>query len=1273
MKLIKNIIFFSLLFLAVRASGQVQHYSISFDWLENQKNKELPFFEGCFYDGSVPIYSSKEVNSGFESFNIDNVGFESVLLEEKYLLKLDQSQLSNEPKINLVTTSSRKRWSKRLSIFPLYIKNGKVYKVTQIEFDAFPQPKNFAKAGVQTFASESVLREGNGDWYKIQVEGDGMYKIDVDFLESMGIDVSGLNSNHIHIYGNSRGMLPISNSGYRPDDLLNNAILMNDGGDNTFNSNDYLLFYANDANELKLSGGDLTIETNIYSDKGVYFVNINSNTTPKRISTASIPGGVVTHTVNNFHDVKRHESESVNVGKTGSRWYGEHFDTELTRSFSFSFLNADLSQPFKIKAATAAKKTAGSASVKYRIGGTLIAENPVSGTTGGEIIMRRDDNLNETFNPTSSNISVSVELERNSPAIEAWLDYIEINGTRDLKMTGGQMLFRNTDVIGAANIAEYFIQSANQNLRVWDITDPSNAKLIDGSLTGNVYDFKVLNDTLKEFIAFNGGQFFEPVSLGKMEPQNLHGLEQAELLIVSYSGFLTQAVRLANLHRDEGMSVNVVTTEQIYNEFSSGMQDPVAIKQFVKMFYDRAEVNSSLMPVNLCLFGDGSYDPKNRIAGNNYYVPVYEFENSEHTINSMVSDEFFVILDDNESDAGNHDMDMGVGRIIVSSLPQATDMVDKIEHYMKNGSNHFSGQDGVTCDDNGFLAHTGDWKNNIYMVADDESHFVLELEKAYDTVLANYPEVNVSKIYIDAYSQVSTTGGQRFPEVNDLIDRAVEEGSLFINYVGHGGETGWAHERILNVPMINAWNNADNLTTILSATCEFCRFDDATRISAGEYAFLNPNGGAISLFTTTRSVYYNVNDEVLEEFYPIVFKKNSNGEILTMGETLMQTENNMVSTSNNKRSFTLIGDPALRFTYPKNKIVVTHVNGHDIDTYTDTLKALGSAVVKGYVANNAGVKLTSYNGVMYPTIMDKEKDNNTLGQDQAVNAFKTRENNLYKGKVSVVNGDFEFEFIIPKDIDYAFGLGKISTYSSGDLGEASGGETRVYVGGVNPNGINDSEGPQIEMYLNSPNFANGGTTDETPTLIAEVFDENGINTVGNGIGHDIAVILDQNNADQVILNNYYEADLDTYKSGKVNYKFDQLSEGTHTLTFKVWDVNNNSSEETIEFVVRPQVEIAIEHVLNYPNPFTTSTQFFFEHNQICQSLETQVQIFTVSGKLIKTINENVKTNGFRTDGIHWDGKDDFGDSIGRGVYVYKVSVTNPDGSKAEKLEKLVLL
>ena len=684
------------------------------------------------------------------------------------------------------------------------------------------------------------------------------------------------------------------------------------------------------------------------------------------------------------------------------------------------------------------------------------------------------------------------------------------------------------------------------------------------------------------------------------------------------------------------------------------------------------------MPKYLCLFGDGTYDPLNRLNNNNYLIPTYnsvESGSNVDYINSYTADDFYGLLDDNEGIFASNLLDIGVGRLPVSNLEEAEHVVNKIEHYMMFGSNLYNNASGVQCDNDGYATSFGDWRNRIVLMADDEDfgQFVNDCESLSDTVIKYHPEINVVKIYLDAYQQVVTSGGQRYPDVEEAINQNINKGALVFNYVGHGGETGLSLERVVNVPMIQNWINVNNLTVFISATCEFSRFDDPGRISAGETTLLSPYGGAVGLLTTTRLVQVSVNTTLVQNLYTVLFNE-VNGEALALGEIITQSKN-LSAGSDNVRNFTLLGDPALQLGKPSPKIVTDSINGVSVSMVMDTLKSLSKIVVKGHVGDINGNILTNYNGIVYPTIYDKSKIKYTLGQDpdSPVKPFNYRNNIIYKGKSTVINGYFTFTFVVPKDIDYSYGKGKISYYSNNSNSNSYGFDSSIVVGGVDPNGITDNVGPTIDLYMNDQNFANGGMTNSRPLFMAEVADENGINTTGNGIGHDITLIVDGNTASPIVLNNLYEADLDTYQSGKVSYQFTGLEPGLHEVTFKIWDVNNNSSEQTLEFVVVEEQELGISHLLNYPNPFTTSTNFFFEHNQCCVSLEAKIEIFTISGKLVKTIFETVNSIAYRSEGIAWDGKDDFGDKLARGVYVYRLTVRTPEGLKSEKIEKLVIL
>ncbi|MFB1021779.1 MAG: type IX secretion system sortase PorU, partial [Vicingaceae bacterium] len=762
---------------------------------------------------------------------------------------------------------------------------------------------------------------------------------------------------------------------------------------------------------------------------------------------------------------------------------------------------------------------------------------------------------------------------------------------------------------------------------------------------------------LREYIAFTETDSIGISGLGQVLNQNLHALPQAEMLIISHHDFLSAANRLADIHRSEGLKVNVVTPLQIFNEFSSGSQDLIAMRSFIKMFYDRAS-SVGTPPKYVLMLGDASYMYKDKISGNTNFVPAFQSTNSVDPVNSHVSDDYFGFLDDSEGEwrvPSQDRMDIAIGRFPVQTLQEAEGIVDKIVSYYSANA-------------------MKDWRNKIVFVGDDEDG-VVHMSQANDLsklVDQKGKDFNTQKIFLDAYQQQATASGARYPEVTSDLVQAVEDGALFLNYTGHGGETGWTAERILGIFEIMNFKNIQNLPVFLTATCEFSRFDDPLRTSGGELLLLNPDGGGIGLMTTTRLVFSSPNYLLNRSFYDQVFEPRPNGEAMRLGDIFLDVKNfNAYST--NSRNFSLLGDPAVRLAIPKERVVTTEINGKPI-AQADTLNALSTVTISGIIADDAGNKLNNFNGFVYPTVFDKIETKRTLNNDGGgVFSFETRERRIFKGKATVTSGDFTFTFVVPKDISYSFGNGKISYYAENQQTDANGYSEDVIIGGSNPNLVQDDQGPQMELYLNDENFVYGGLTDENPRLLLKLKDDQGINTVGSGIGHDIVATVDGNSEKSFILNDFYEAAVDDHTKGAITYPLLALSAGKHTITVKAWDVANNSSEKTIEFTVVKDQEVKIENLVNYPNPFTTNTEFIFQHNQAGVVMDIKLEVFTVSGKLVKSIDQMVVNQGFISKDIRWDGRDDFGDKIGKGVYMYKLKVRSANGSTSEKIEKLVIL
>jgi len=1272
---LKSTFYLLLTVLGVTSNSFSQSYTFTY---ETNWDDELKRCTPCAFDEVQQKVSSTHTTllpvRGNNKFNyrIKNIVYKEVEFPSYY----DVQVLPNSFSEVVNFSKARDENYAQLTLEPLLNQNGQVVLVERVEIEVdLVETINDSYNRAATFAPNSVL--ATGSWYKIGVSASGAYKLDYDFLSSLGINMTNLNPNHINIYGNHFPEIPISNGAYRPDDLLKNAIYIEGDGDNNFGTSDYVLFYATGPDVVKYNTTTENRRKNNQDSLAYYFVHVDASDAPKRVGTIAGSTSPVTHNVTHFNESILYENNDRNLIKSGTDWLGDLFDIELSKTVSLSVPDVNTSEPVTFKTAYVSLQKSGTASMEVVVNGVQRDDIP-SSNTGGSYTEGRKFSNTVTFNASSSSLNVTLNWNRTAPASVAWLDYLMVNYRRNATLASSQILIRDLLSVGFGNVAQYSISSANSNTFVWEVTDPSNANEVGGTLTGSNYTFVQNADSMRTFLAFNESQAFDAIPIGQINNQDLHALGQIDYLIVSHATLLPQAERLANLHRGLGLDVEVVDVQQVYNEFSGGMCDPIAIRWMCKMFYDRAEGDPSLMPKYLCLFGDGTYDPLNRLESNNYMVPTYnnvDGDNDIDYVDSYTSDDFFGILDDTEAMSPADMMDIAVGRIPVTTLTEAEDVVNKIEHYMKFGSTFYANTAGVQCDDNGYSSTFGDWRNRLVLMADDENNgqFVIDCEEMSDTTEKLYPEMNIVKVYLDAYQQIVTSGGQRYPDVEEAINQNIHKGALVFNFVGHGGETGLTLERALTYAMIEDWSNIDRLTVFISATCEFSRFDDPARVSAGERTLTNPIGGAVALLTTTRLVYISLNSELVRNLYTVLFAEE-NGAPLALGEIIRRTKN-LTSATENKRNFALIGDPALKLGKPDPLIVTDSINHVSITQPNDTLKALSLITVSGHVGDENGNVITDYNGIVYPTVFDKWKVKNTLGQDPAspVRPYDVQNNIIYKGKSTVNKGYFEFSFVVPKDIDYAYGQGKIFYYANNQSSNSYGYDTMIVVGGINPNGVEDVAGPQIDLFLNDENFVNGGITNENPQLIAKVSDENGINTTGNGIGHDITLIIDGNTADPIILNNFYEADLDTYQSGQVNYQLNDLSPGNHQLTFKVWDVNNNSSEQTLDFVVVEEEELGIDHLLNYPNPFTTNTDFYFEHNQVCSSLDVKIEIFTVSGKLVKTLIENVNSVSFRSEAINWDGRDEYGDKLGRGVYVYRLSIETPDGKKAEKLEKLVIL
>jgi hypothetical protein len=858
------------------------------------------------------------------------------------------------------------------------------------------------------------------------------------------------------------------------------------------------------------------------------------------------------------------------------------------------------------------------------------------------------------------------------PDSKGYLDFIFLKSRRNLKGYGKQFQFQYDAASSNVGIGEYQITNAASIQQIWDVTDIFNVTKVDNN-SQSTFAFKANLGEIRKYVALDTNDFYTPLKDSQTDVvnQNLKGtifnnnqgqFQDIDYLIVTPYFLGSQAEKLANFHRiNSQLNVKVVYLENIYQEFSSGKQDIGAIRNFVKYVYNNASSPDKKVKY-LNLFGDASYDFKNRIAIASNIVPIYQALNSFTSgESSFASDDYFGLMDDNEGDVDSFQgsLDIAVGRMIANSTTQADELVNKVIDYHD-------------------IKSYGNWRNNIVFIADDadkksDASLQSKINNLTDVIVAQKPFINARKILLDSYVQETSAGGNRYPKARQDLFNAFENGALVFNYLGHGGEDGLAQERIWEKSDGQNLSNRYKYPLFITITCDFSRFDNPFRPTAGEYTYWNPKGGAISMVTTIREIGQTTGENFNDVLASYIFSYGSD-EYTSIAESLRLAKNDYAPRTN---VVFYLGDPALKLAIPRPKIVLTKVNDMPITGPVDNFKSLAQIKITGQLTDENNNVLNTYNGELSIQIFDKMIPRTTLNNDRnnSTMNFSTLGETIFRGNASVINGQFEFSFVVPRDIMIPLGNGRISFYGKrGDLLlDKTGFDTSIKVGGINENAAVDNTPPKVKLYMNDQTFISGGITNSSPIFLAFLEDENGINTA-SGIGHDIIAILDGDENNPYKMNDYYETELDNYKKGKLKFPFRNLAKGLHTILFKAWDVYNNLVTAEIQFIVVGDESITLTNVLNYPNPFVNYTQFWFTHNKPFEPLEVQVQVMTITGKIVWTKNQTITTDGFLSREITWDGKDDFGDKIGKGVYVYKLTVKSVlTNTKTEKYEKLVIL
>tara|TARA_Y100000385_G_scaffold291859_1_gene373293 strand:+ start:2477 stop:5818 length:3342 start_codon:yes stop_codon:yes gene_type:complete len=942
------------------------------------------------------------------------------------------------------------------------------------------------------------------------------------------------------------------------------------------------------------------------------------------------------------------DTAMFNLVGTGRRWFGELFDFTTIQAFELPFNPIAIpdSAIMNIQLNAVARSSVSSTSLAVQ-GVPCIQFPAVSTSSVAHYVTEGDFNL--SF-PASKQIILNYDKSSDNGAA-LWLDQLKVNyltSNAYVAHPNYQKRFqnfpRNVDSTST-------IWINGQGLLVFDVTNANQPVRIEPIANLNYTAWEVTEEAFKEFIAIHPDDAFNPelVRTGKM--LDIQALLDKNALIIAPDSLMSSAQRLETIQNAVGVNSKAVSLEEIYAYVNGGTPDIAAIRQFL--------VELSSHQINrlqyLTLFGDASYDYKETLPSKSNQVPTFESFGSFSLYSSYITDDYFGYLDQGEGlNWYANDLDLGIGRIPVNNNKDAIAVIAKIDSYV-NSSNKF-----------------GPWRTDVVLVADDvdeswEREFAVVQDALAKRLDTTRPELNLIKIYSDAYLQESKPGSQRYPTAREALYRSVEKGALAVSFVGHGGEVGWASERILQLEDINGWTNRSKLPVFTTITCEFTRFDDPSRVSAGEQLFLNNDGGAIALFSTTRSVFatnstYDINRLLNQKMVSL--------EIPRLGDVLRQTKNNNIS--GDKIKFSLIGDPTIPLSKPNKKVILDSINGASWEDFQDTLNALSWVEIKGHIGDDSSVE-NEFQGKVWLTFFDKIQNMETRQNDAtgSVVNFETQNNIIFRGEATVEKGEFRVQFRIPLDINLRIGTPKVVSYAASQDEDAWGGQRDVLIGGVYDGIISDNQGPDVRLFINDTNFITGGISDSNPLAIGLMKDESGINAVGLGIGHNIVLEMD---GDPSNVNDAYISDIDDFTQGSIEYQFYDLEDGEHTLSLRAWDVLNQWGYDEITFVVVNASDPILEQLEVFPNPFTTELHFALKHNQKGEEGTLRLTLSDNQGKLIWEWSQVTMLNGNASDLPSFQISDIPGGKLTTGFYNARVDWKRTlDGKSSRIQEKLIYI
>lgn len=1187
---------------------------------------------------------------------------------------------------------------------------------------------HFASAQT-TLINNSIL--ATGQWAKIGVTQEGIYKLDATQLGALGFSANPFPTSAIRLYGRDGSMLNEKIDNSFIDDLVEIPI---ETGPN------YLLFYAAGPHQWiynSVAKGFSFIK-NLYSDTAWYFITINTIGTPKRITTLAAETRPATTIITSYTHRYAHETNRINLLSSGKEWLGESFvANNNTRTFTLPWTNPISNSSIKLYTHLTSRSLGANTNFTVSLNDQVVQNFDLNGVTGGLLDEYARDAKTLTpigLNTMSNFNSVALKFQYSSTAngAEGWLNRFSVQGQRRLipDNTTSGFYFRNTglihpDSIAQNHIAEYRISAPLNNgaqtvfpadTRVWNISNPLNPQQIVIANTGSEITFKSTVEILKEYALFNPSQALTPIipSNASVPNQNLHGLAHGASgpnnpgtggnsfngIIVVHPSLLQAANRLAAFHQSQyGYTDAVITTTQFYNEFSGGIPDPGAIRNGIKLFYDLSKPIAGSNAKTLqyvVLFGAGSYDYKNIISSDRNLVPTFQSSNSLSPLLTYTSDDFYALLNNNDDINLLNDspLSIAVGRLPVGNLQEANTLVDKIIRYHSPANS--KNTTGANAENS--------WRNQLVFIADDKDQnlHLNDAESIATTAIAANPAFNARKIYLDAFPLVSGAGGARYPTVSEAIVNQVLAGALIVNYSGHGNHLRLSEEAVISAAEVNRFNNPNKLPLFITASCDFDPFDQPNKPSIARTLLYGSNNGAIALLTTTRLVFAYSNRVMNQNYLQLAMEplptagSGNRGKLYrSLGQATMDAKNRSNQFNGdplNSRKFALLGDPAMQLAFPELPMRITHITDQtsgSIVNLSDSLLSLRKYELRGQVSQLNGAVQSNFNGIANVQIYDQAQTVFTLGNspESPRTAYSTENSILFNGKATVTNGVFSIELVIPKDINFGPGKATIRLFAqasnnvsgSSNTAQSAAGALPIRISGYTGLVIRDTTGPQIKLYLNDTMFKNGGITSENPILIAQLYDTSGINATGNGIGHDIVLVQNNDERNSTVLNSFFSTELNQYQRGEIRYQLATLPEGKYQLKLKAWDLVNNSNQALLDFTVVKKNQLRIAQVRNYPNPVRHNggqTVFAFEHNQPNTNLLVNIEIVNSSGALVKRIQQTLNTQGSRNIQITWDGTSETGAKYTPGIYFYRINISvigNPQLGTATAAGQIIML